>query len=1576
MNKRILWPALALAAIAGLLLPLGWWAGEALAKRADSELRERLVGQALDVAGDLSPALVKRLSFTKADINNPSFEELQSEMTAIARSLSLRGIRSIAIREGHLVYGPQTYLESDSMADWPGTEYRGAPEEFRRIFENRRSVAFGPYSAPQGRMVSALAPVFDPRNGELLMALSVDISAADRRAVLDDARRFPMLSALALALLLVVGNGAVLLGKRRMKFDDFRLKAWILVPVAAAMLAGIAVTLVFEYRSLDEGFRRGMLSTAEQIQNGWDQTYAAQVALLETKMDSIAENKAFQEAFLARDFSGLEVLARPVLDRLRPEYHIVHLLFAEPDRRVFLRAESPDRRGDIVGRSTMLAAQRSGGDVWGMDVGGLGDLSLRYVRPWKRDGRLIGYLELGVPIERLVDKAFAAMNADVFTVMRKKNLSREQFEAGRRIYGFSGRWDAYAGFVVVHQSNPVLPAEVQRRLEQDHESYGGYEAFYARQGSKLFAAEVVNLNDLEGHDIAHLVVMRDITTAFEAVRSSVLMVAGVVIAILGGILIPLWLVLGSTERGIASLFADLREKEERYRAVADHTFAWESWFAPDGSLIYCSPSCEALTGYSVAEFFEDPELLTKIAHPHERDHLAEHFDGLSADGDESLHEIDARITTKSGEERWISHVCQRIHAKDGTYLGRRSSNYDITERHRDEAMLRMLVQAINQSPVTTVVTDAEGDIEFVNPKFTETTGYAAEEVIGKNPRILNAGDRPSSEYKDMWETILSGRDWRGVFHNKRKNGERYWESAILSPVMDETGNVTHIMALKEDITERKKMEERLRLQAQAMDSASGYILIVDAAAPELPVIYANAAFERVTGYAIEEAVGRNCRFLQGSDREQPGLAEIRRGLAEGRACQAMLRNYRKDGTMYWNDIHIAPVRDENGALSHYIGISNDVTELVRAQEKLRENEERIRIAQEYANIGTWDLNIKTGELFWSERIGPLFGYPLGDRETTYENFLEAVHPEDRQLVSDAVRNCLEKGEVYQIEHRCLWPDGTVRWLLENGNISRDETGAPSHMLGLVQDITRRKDAEIRLRETEERLSLAVEGAGDGIWDWDLKTDEMLFSRQYMEMLGYAEGELPPRVETWRNGVHPDDQPRVRARLNDYLEGSAPDYVVELRMLCRDGSFKWVLCRGAVVARDKEGRPLRMIGIHSDIAKRKEDEAALVESREIAERANRAKSEFLSSMSHELRTPMNAILGFGQLLEMDESLPPSQRDSIQEITKAGRHLLDLINEVLDLSRIETGRIDLSIEPVACAALADECLKLVAPLAVVRGIRLNRGPLPDLTVLADRMRLKQVLVNLLSNAVKYNRPQGEVEMEVSAVEGRARFTVADTGPGISEGRMGELFTPFNRLGAENSEIEGTGIGLTISKRLVELMGGLIGVESRPGEGSRFWADIPLVETKGEEPKVETSVLAAEDSAAAGFEHVLLYIEDNPSNLRLMARILKLREHIDLMTAQSSSFGLELAAIHHPDLILLDLNMPEMDGYEVLSLLRASDWGRDIPVIAVTAHAMPDDIERGRAAGFADYLTKPLDIPRFLAAVDAQLAKNVAR
>ncbi len=392
-----------------------------------------------------------------------------------------------------------------------------------------------------------------------------------------------------------------------------------------------------------------------------------------------------------------------------------------------------------------------------------------------------------------------------------------------------------------------------------------------------------------------------------------------------------------------------------------------------------------------------------------------------------------------------------------------------------------------------------------------------------------------------------------------------------------------------------------------------------------------------------------------------------------------------------------------------------------------------------------------------------------------------------------------------------------------------------------------------------------------------------------------------------------------------------------------------------------------------LAELKRAEEALRQAKQEADRANQAKSEFLSRMSHELRTPLNAILGFAQVLEM-EPLEAAQRESVGYILKAGQHLLALIDEVLDIARIEAGRLRLSLEPVSVKTILDEARSLIRPLAEERKVQLQVEPPEsgDLYILADRQRLKQVLLNLLSNAVKYNREGGAVTLSCEEAPGnRLRFRVSDTGPGIPPEGMERLFTPFERLGAEGSSIEGTGLGLSLSKALAEAMGGAMGVESEVGRGSTFWVE--LAQAESPEASVVQAAQSAPEGPALRKSAAVLYVEDNLSNVRLVEHVLARRPQVRLLTAMQGRLGLDLAREHRPGLILLDLQLPDIPGDEVLRRLREDPRTRGVPVVVLSADASPGQVRRLLDAGARAYLTKPMDVRELLRIVDETLSEE---
>lgn len=482
-----------------------------------------------------------------------------------------------------------------------------------------------------------------------------------------------------------------------------------------------------------------------------------------------------------------------------------------------------------------------------------------------------------------------------------------------------------------------------------------------------------------------------------------------------------------------------------------------------------------------------------------------------------------------------------------------------------------------------------------------------------------------------------------------------------------------------------------------------------------------------------------------------------------------------------------------------------------------------------AHIGRWQINLSTGERFWSDEIYRIIGLEPGCIMPSADCFYDIVHPDDIERVQKNAEWAEQVGHK-DIIYRILRPDGTIRHLHDQAKADIDSQGKLILLSGTVQDITERVEIENRLRESEERFTFAATSAGDGAWDWNVKTGHVEYSRLYEEILGYREGELPPHIDSWINSIHPDDLARTRQHMRNYLRGHRTEYTAELKMRCRDGSYKWISCRGIVVSRDTNGEPRRMTGLHSDITRQKNIEQELALAREGAENVQQTRIEFLSRLSHELTPVISNIVTCGQRLEAGES---SRQENTSEIIKAGRHLLAIITTMLDQARIEAGQINLSPEPAILTDVMAEALHVVTPLARRRGIEIilthngrditfEQLVLCRHTLCADYSRFKQVLLCLMENAVKYNAENGEIIINCDDRKtNRICISISDTGPGLTPEQQEQLFNRTNAGGTA---------GLATAKKLTELMRGSISVESQPGAGSCFRIDLPVKPDKG--------------------------------------------------------------------------------------------------------------------------------------------------
>jgi PAS domain S-box-containing protein len=670
-------------------------------------------------------------------------------------------------------------------------------------------------------------------------------------------------------------------------------------------------------------------------------------------------------------------------------------------------------------------------------------------------------------------------------------------------------------------------------------------------------------------------------------------------------------------------------------------------------------------------------------------------------------------------------------------------------------------------------------------------------------------------------------------------------------------------------------------------------------------------------------------------------------------------------------------RDEGGRVIALSGVSLDLSERMAERQRAEAFARRTEQVTKAAGVGIWSIELDTGVIEWNEPMYRIYGLPASDGPPAGEKWMELVHPEDREKARRNTEILLKGTTGLQADFRILRPDGTVRWASSWSR--REVLGDCTMLFGIVVDVTDLQEAQAELRRTQERARLAAESAGVGMWERDLFNNSSSWDAQMFRLRGVSpEGGRSPD-ELRHSTCHPEDDALAERRMElAARDGSVFEH--EFRVIWPDGSVRWLATRG-LVKRDAVSGHKRMLGVNWDITEHKRAEQALRE-KVAAEQASAAKSEFLARMSHELRTPLNAVLGFSQLLADDADEPPTrtQQLRIERVRSAGLHLLALIDDVLDLATIESDLLPLEREPVSLNSVLDDVLVWTQLQAAQAGVRVEGDPLTG-WVLGDPRRVRQILSNLLSNGIKYNRPEGQVRIseETCTLHDRPAWclVVRDTGQGLNPEQVRSLYQPFNRLGAERSNIQGTGIGLAIVHNLVRRMGGEIRVRSEPGVGSEF--RIVLAATEPTEPLNVPTVSGYQSDLEGMFPESrmpVLYIEDNPVNVVLVQELLAPRGDVQVSVAIDGLTGVAMAKSLGPAVVLIDMQLPDIDGFEVLRRLRAEPALAGSTMVALSANAMADDVKRARSAGFDDYWTKPIDVTAFTRAFNKLVLAHAQR
>ena len=589
---------------------------------------------------------------------------------------------------------------------------------------------------------------------------------------------------------------------------------------------------------------------------------------------------------------------------------------------------------------------------------------------------------------------------------------------------------------------------------------------------------------------------------------------------------------------------------------------------------------------------------------------------------------------------------------------------------------------------------------------------------------------------------------------------------------------------------------------------------------------ANPALVRLNGYDTEAQllaavrdIANEC-YVDPQRRAEFAAALLRDGQVRGFVSEVFRHRTRE---RIWVSENAHLVRDADGQPLFFEGTVEDLSERIDQLAELERREAQLRQLADHVPGMVYRVHFVNGKLkrysFVSQGVREVYGLSAAEVMANPAVMRPMRHPDDHARLDGVVAEATRLGLPLAVEFRIVTTDGKVRSLQMNSSVV-EQTGDEQVRVGVIIDVTAQREVEQALRDSDVRWKLALDSVGDGVWDWNPLTRHASLSPRCRELYG-----LPPDHDGELDFLmHPDDREAALAARQAHLEGRTPVYVSEHRMRHADGRWKWILSRGMVIERDEQGRPARMIGTHTDVTERREADALRAQ-RDRAEAAQRAMTQFLSRVSHELRTPLNAILGFTQLVVTDPGTSPKHRPWLEEVLGSGRHLLGLVDDILDLTGAQSGLMSFELEAVPLAPVLQECRSMLAAAADSMQLLVSETIVgQDLKVRADRKRLKQVLSNLLSNAIKYNRRGGSIFITCRREGDAVELAVEDTGHGLDEVQLARLFAPFDRLGAQRSAIPGTGLGLSLSRQLVEGMGGRIVVSSRPGEGSRFSLRLP--------------------------------------------------------------------------------------------------------------------------------------------------------
>ncbi len=983
---------------------------------------------------------------------------------------------------------------------------------------------------------------------------------------------------------------------------------------------------------------------------------------------------------------------------------------------------------------------------------------------------------------------------------------------------------------------------------------------------------------------------------------------------------------------------------------------------------YYSDQNKTLLGYNHDEAL--PDWLEQM-HPEDA-FIFENLEKDYLDGSIRSHKKEYRIRHKNGKYNWIMDR-GRVVAWDETGKPLRlvGTHTDITRLKETENELRRLSLVAMNSKDGIVFTKADGKIFWFNERFQQLSGYETEEILGNTPiQLLRGEASEKSVIKQMLDQFYAGQGFSVEMIGYNKTRQPYWLKAKGYPVYDEKEDFTEYFTIIEDITQEKEQENRLRLLSQIAEDNINAVVTTDETSR---ITWVNKSFIKMTGYEMEEVVGKSpAEILHGPETNKVTIHYLKKQIIKKLPFDAELINYRKDGSKYWVRIKGQPIYDEKGVMTGFFALEEDITKEKESDKQIREFESRFRKALEQVGDNAWEHNFKTGKTYFSNTSSLLHNFNIGEHEDNASVWWNLVHPEDIPLLEEN-NNAYLSGERdnHSLEYRLINKEGTIRWVLDRGVvIERDEQRLPLRIAGTHTDITNRKQAEQSLLVNEEKYRSIIANMNLGLLEVNMEEVIQFANNSFCEMSGYSLEELIGKkaAELFVRG----DNTEIAETKNELRKEGISD-AYEIGVTNKKGEQKWWLISGAPRFDDQDNL-VGSIGIHLDITAQKKLELELLDARESAEQSAAAKEIFLANMSHEIRTPMNAIIGMGRQLHRTP-LDDQQEFYLETINKAAEHLLVLINDILDISKIEAGKLNLEHIGFRPDEVIDHCIQVMEHKAEEKGLKLMKENSPEKSTifLGDPYRLTQILLNLLSNAIKFTE-EGNVTISCllqPVINDRQLIilSVKDTGIGMDGEFLSSIFRKFTQEEQSTArKYGGTGLGMSISKQLTELMNGHIEVSSKKGEGTTITLTIPFsVGTEKDIPQTKGKVI---DSSILKEKKILL-VEDNEMN-RLVATTLLENYGVNIAEVHDGAEAVRALKTGYYDLVLMDVQMPVLNGLDATRIIR-QEVNQFVPIIALTANAIKGEAEKCLKAGMNDYISKPFEEEELINAIARWLGEE---